>query len=84
MQSQELEDLAFGWVVDQIMAAFAATLTEDLALDEAQVEALFQHFLERVPDPLRHQIQRTASTAFFKTTQPLLHQRFTRTFRWES
>jgi hypothetical protein len=64
---QELEDLTFGWVVDQILAAFAATLAEDLELDESQIEALFQRFLERVPERLRDRIQRTASMGFLKT-----------------
>ena len=39
-QCQELEDIAFGWVVDQILAAFAASLEDDLDLTEAQIESI--------------------------------------------
>ncbi len=77
---QDLEDLAFGWVIDQIAAAFGATLREDLELNEAQIGAFFQSFLERVPERLRNPIQRTASIAFLKTPYSLLHQGFAHTF----
>ena len=60
-QCQELEDIAFGWVVDQILAAFAASLKDDLDLTEAQIDSLFAGFLKRIPEHLRDRIMRTAS-----------------------
>jgi len=67
VQCQELEDLTLGWVIDQILAAFAASLAEELELTEAQIEGLFQHFLDRVPNGLRERITRTASIGLLKT-----------------
>lgn len=67
VQCQELEDLAFGWVIDQILTAFAATLAENLELDEAQIGQLFQEFLHRVPERLRDRLRRTASIGLLKS-----------------
>ena len=77
---QDLEDFSFGWVIDPIAVAFAATLRKDLALNEAQIGAFFQDFLERVPERPRNPIQRTASITFLKTAYSLLHQGFAHTF----
>ena len=65
---QELEDIAFGWVVDQILAAFAASLQDDLELTEAQVETFFAGFLQRIPWHLRDRIVRTASIGLLKAS----------------
>ena len=65
-QCQELEDIAFGWVVDQILAAFAASLQADLELTEAQIESFFAGFLKRIPAHLRDRIVRTASIGLLK------------------
>lgn len=66
VQCQELEDITFGAVMDQILAAFAATLAEDLDISEAQIEQLFQRFLSRIPQPLRERITRHASIELLK------------------
>ena len=41
VQCQELEDITLGAVMDQILAAFAATLAEDLDISETQIEQVF-------------------------------------------
>ncbi len=52
--------------MDQILAAFAATLAEDLHISEAHIEQLFQRFLSRIPQPLRERITRHASIELLK------------------
>ncbi len=54
--------------MDPILAAFAATLQDDLELTEAQIEHLFVRFLERVPERLRDRIVRTASMGLLKVS----------------
>ena len=67
-QRQELEDLAFGWVVDQILAAFAARLQTDREITESPIEDLFARFCARVASSLRQRIIRTASTELLKAS----------------
>ncbi|WP_053958035.1 IS4 family transposase [Sulfobacillus thermosulfidooxidans] len=52
----ELVDLTWAIVWDQIMAAFEAALRDTLDLTPDQVEALYQAFLQRLPAPLRDRI----------------------------
>ena len=66
VQCQELEDIAFAWVWEQIVAAFKATLSEDLDLTEEQIDQLFHRFLERIPETIRHRITRFASIGLLK------------------
>jgi hypothetical protein len=49
----ELADLTWAIVWDQIMAAFEAALHNTLDLTPAQVEALYQAFWQKLPAPLR-------------------------------
>ena len=65
-QCQELQDITFAAVMDQIMAAFAAALNEYLDLSEDQLEELFQRFLAKVPASLRERMTRYASIEVFK------------------
>ncbi len=51
IQCQELQDIAFAWVWEQIVAAFQATLAEELDISEEQIDQLFHRFLDRIPDP---------------------------------
>ena len=67
VQCQELEDIAFAWVWEQIVAAFKATLSEDLDLTEEQIDQLFHRFLERIPETIRHRITRFASIGLLKS-----------------
>ncbi len=48
--SRELEDITCGWAVDQILAAFAARLLDDLERTEAPIDHLCVRFLDRVPE----------------------------------
>ncbi len=52
----ELVDLTWAIVWDQIMAAFEAALHDTLDLTPDQVEALYQAFLQKLPAPLRDRI----------------------------
>ena len=52
----ELVDLTWAIVWDQIMAAFEAALDDTLDLTPDQVEALYQAFLQNLPAPLRDRI----------------------------
>ena len=52
----ELVDLTWAIVWDQIMAAFEAALHDTLDLTPDQVEALYQAFLQKLPDSLRDRI----------------------------
>jgi hypothetical protein len=52
----ELPDLTWAMVWDQIMAAFEAALQETLDLTPDQVETLYQTFLQKLPEPLRDRI----------------------------
>ena len=52
----ELVDLTWAIVWDQIMAAFEAALHDTLDLTPDQVEALYQAFLQNLPAPLRDRI----------------------------
>jgi hypothetical protein len=54
----ELTDLTWAMVWDQIMAAFEAALQETLDLTPDQVETLYQTFLQKLPEPLRDRINR--------------------------
>jgi hypothetical protein len=52
----ELADLTWAIVWNQIMVAFEAALHETLDLTSDQVEALYQAFLQKLPAPLRARI----------------------------
>ena len=52
----ELTDLTWAMVWDQIMAAFEAALQETLDLTPDPVETLYQAFLQKLPEPLRDRI----------------------------
>ena len=65
-QCQELQDITFAAVMDQIFTAFAATLNEYLDLSEEQIDALFQRFLTRIPVSLRERITRYALIELLK------------------
>ena len=65
-QCQELQDITFAAVMDQIFAACAATLNEYLDLSEEQMDELFQRFLTRIPISLRERITRYASIELLK------------------
>ncbi|MHB8674682.1 MAG: IS4 family transposase [Candidatus Limnocylindrales bacterium] len=52
----ELADLTWAKVWDQIMAAFQAALQDALDLTPDQVEALYQAFVRKLPTPLRDRI----------------------------
>ena len=65
-QCQELQDITFAAVMDQIMAAFAAALNEYLDRSEDQLEEVFQRFLAKVPASLRERMTRYASIEVFK------------------
>ncbi len=56
IQCQELEDIAFAWVWVQIVAAFQATLAEELDLSERQIDRLFHRFLDRIPEAIRDRV----------------------------
>lgn len=52
----ELADLTWAMVWDQIIAAFQAALRDQLDLTPDQVEALYQAFISKRPAPLRARI----------------------------
>jgi len=68
-QCQELTDIAFAWVWvwEQIVAAFQATLAEELDLSEEQIDQLFHRFLDRIPEAIRDRVTRFASIGLLKT-----------------
>lgn len=53
----ELSDLTWVLVLDQIMVAFRNALRETLDLTPDQAETLFQAFLQKLPEPLRNRLQ---------------------------
>jgi len=59
----ELADLTWAVVWDQIMAAFQATLRDQLDLTSDQVEALYQAFLSKLPAALRERIVGTSPSS---------------------
>ncbi len=65
---QELEDITLDWVVDQILAAFAASLQDDLELTATQIETFLAGFLQRIPPHLRDRIVRTAPIGLLKAS----------------
>jgi len=66
IQCQELEDIAFDWVWEQMVAAFQAPLADELDLSEEQVDRLFHRFLDRIPAAIRDRVTRFASIGLLK------------------
>jgi len=62
IQCQELEDIAFAWVWEQIVAALA----EELDLSEEQIDRLVHRFLDRIPEAIRDRVTRFASIGLLK------------------
>ena len=68
VQWQELEGIAFGWGVNQLLAAFAPSPRDDLDPTDKQIASFLAGFLKRILEHLPARIMRTASIGLLKTS----------------